>query len=231
MIPLKAENPAKKIPIFNILLISANILVFIYQNYFVSGGSEPLFFRLGCIPYEFTHFVDIEPPALIPVPLTILTAMFMHGGWIHLLSNMLFLWVFGGNIEDILGHLKYLSFYIICGVAASLFHIITNIDSQIPSIGASGAIAGVMGAYVFLFPTARIKTLLILVIFIQVVRIPAIILLGYWILIQVLSGLAEFGSKAGSGIAWFAHIGGFITGFIIIIIFRKRRKRPYLRRR
>ncbi len=231
MIPLKDENPTQIIPIVNIFLISANISVFIYQNYFVSGGSESLFFSLGCIPYEFTHFVDIAPPALIPVPLTVFTAMFMHGGWIHLLGNMLFLWVFGDNIEDLLGHAKYFFFYIVCGIAASLFHILTNIDSQIPSVGASGAIAGVLGAYVFLFPTARIKTLLILVIFIQVVRIPAIILLGYWILIQVLSGLAEFGSKAGSGIAWFAHIGGFITGFIIIIIFRKRRKRPYLRRR
>ncbi len=230
MIPLKDENPTKKIPIFNVLLISANILVFIYQNYFVSGGSEPLFFSLGCIPYEFTHFVDIEPTALIPVPLTIFTAMFMHGGWIHLLSNMLFLWVFGDNIEDILGHLKYFSFYIICGVAASLFHIITNVDSQIPSIGASGAIAGVMGAYVFLFPKARIKTLVILVIFIQVIRIPAIILLGYWILIQVVSGVSEFGSRMGSGIAWFAHIGGFVTGFVLIIKTRKHRKRPYLRR-
>lgn len=230
MIPFKDENPTQIIPIVNIFLISANISVFIYQNYFLSGGSESLFFSLGCIPYEFTHFVDIAPPALIPVPLTIFTAMFMHGGWIHLLGNMLFLWVFGDNIEDLLGHAKYLFFYFVCGVAASLFHILTNIDSQIPSVGASGAIAGVLGAYVFLFPTARIKTLLILIIFIQVVRIPAIILLGYWILIQVLSGFSELESRTGSGIAWFAHIGGFIAGFVLIIMFKKKRRRFYLRR-
>ena len=183
-----------------------------------------MFFRLGCIPYEFSHFVDIHPPALVPVPLTILTAMFMHGGWIHLLSNMLYLWIFGDNIEDRLGHLRYLSFYVLCGLIASLFHIFTNLNSQVPSLGASGAIAGVMGAYMVLFPKARIRTLLILVVFIQVVRIPAIIVLGYWILIQVLSGFAEFGSRTGSGIAWFAHIGGFVAGFVLITIMRKRRR-------
>jgi len=229
MIPLRDENPSRSVPFVNSTLILANICVFIYQNFFVSGGAKPLFFRLGCIPYEFTHFVDINPPALVPIPLTILTAMFMHGGWIHLLSNMLYLWIFGDNIEDTLGHLKYLVFYIVCGLIASLFHILTNLNSLVPTIGASGAIAGVMGAYIFLFPRARIRTLLILVIFIQVVRIPAIIVLGYWILIQVLSGFAEFGSRTGGGIAWFAHIGGFIAGIVLIIILKKRRKRAYLR--
>jgi membrane associated rhomboid family serine protease len=229
MIPLRDENPSRSVPFVNSILILANICVFIYQNFFVSGGAKPLFFRLGCIPYEFTHFVDINPPALVPIPLTILTAMFMHGGWIHLLSNMLYLWIFGDNIEDTLGHLKYLVFYIVCGLIASLFHILTNLNSLVPTIGASGAIAGVMGAYMFLFPRARIRTLLILVIFIQVVRIPAIIVLGYWILIQVLSGFAEFGSRTGGGIAWFAHIGGFIAGIVLIIILKKRRKRAYLR--
>ena len=224
MIPFKDENPSKTIPIINVLLILANISVFIYQNFFVWGGAVPLFSRLGCVPYEFTHFVDIDPPAMIPVPLTLLTAMFMHGGWIHLLSNMLFLWIFGDNIEDKLGHFRYLSFYILWGVAGSFFHIFTNLNSRIPTIGASGAIAGVMGAYMFLFPKARIRTLLVFVIFVQVINIPAVIMIGYWILIQVLSGLAEFGSQSKSGIAWFAHIGGFVTGFISIIIMRKGRR-------
>ena len=227
MIPLRDENPSSTVPFVNTALILVNISVFIHQNFLLPGGAEPLFSRLGCIPYEFTHFVDINPPALVPIPLTILTAMFMHGGWIHLLSNMLYLWIFGDNIEDTLGHFKYLIFYIVCGAAASLFHIFTNLNSQIPTIGASGAIAGVMGAYMFLFPRARIRTLLILVIFIQVVRIPAIIMLGYWILIQVLSGFAEFGSGTGSGIAWFAHIGGFIAGFFLIVVMKKGRKRSY----
>jgi len=224
MIPLRDENPSRSVPFVNTVLILANISVFIYQNFLVPGGAEPLFYRLGCIPYEFTHFVDIHPPALVPVPLTILTAMFMHGGWIHLLSNMLYLWIFGDNIEDRLGHLRYLSFYILCGLIASVFHILTNLNSQVPSLGASGAIAGVMGAYMVLFPKARIKTLLILVVFIQVVRIPAVIVLGYWILIQVLSGFAEFGARTGGGIAWFAHIGGFLAGFILITIMKKRKR-------
>ena len=224
MIPLRDENPSRSVPFVNIALIVANIAVFFYQNFLVSGGPEALFFRLGCIPYEFSHFVDINPPALVPVPLTILTAMFMHGGWIHLLSNMLYLWIFGDNIEDRLGHLRYLSFYILCGLIASLCHIITNLNSQVPSLGASGAIAGVMGAYMVLFPKARIRTLLILVVFIQVVRIPAVIVLGYWILIQVLSGFSEFGSRTGGGIAWFAHIGGFLAGLILITIMKKRKR-------
>jgi len=227
MIPLRDENPSRTVPFVNIALILANISVFIYQNFFVPGGAERLFFRLGCIPYEFTHLVDINPPALIPVPLTIVTAMFMHGGWIHLLGNMLFLWIFGDNIEDRLGHLRYLSFYILSGLIASLFHIFTNLNSRIPSIGASGAIAGVMGAYMFLFPRARIRTLLIFGIFIQIVRIPAIMMLGYWILIQVVIAFAEFGLRTGSGIAWFAHIGGFIAGFFLIMVMKKPRNRSY----
>jgi len=225
MIPLRDENPSRSVPVGNIVLILANISVFIYQNFFISGGAGPLFLRLGCIPYEFSHFVDLNPLALVPVPLTILTAMFMHGGWIHLLSNMLFLWIFGDNIEDKLGHLKYLSFYMLCGLIASLSHIFTNLNSQVPTIGASGAIAGVMGAYIFLFPKARIRTLLILGIFIQIVRIPAIIVLGYWILIQVLSGFAEFGSRTVSSIAWFAHIGGFIAGFFLIMVMKRSSRR------
>ena len=174
--------------------------------------------------------MDIDPPALVLVPLTILTAMFMHGGWIHLISNMLFLWIFGDNIEDRLGHLRYLFFYIMCGIAASLFHIFTNINSQVPGLGASGAIAGVMGAYIFLFPKARIRTLVVWFIFVQIVRVPAIIMLGYWIFIQVLSALAESGSRTGGGIAWFAHIGGFVTGFFVIIMMRKRVQKSYRKR-
>ncbi len=227
MIPLKDENPSDTIPIVNIFLIITNISVFIYQNYFVPGGAQPLFLQLGFIPYELSHFVDINPKNLVPVPLTIFTAMFMHGGWLHLLSNMLYLWIFGDNIEDILGHVKYLIFYIVCGIAATLVHGFINIDSQIPTIGASGAIAGILGAYMFLFPRARIKTLLIIFFFVKIVYIPAIIMLGFWILIQAISGFAEYGLRTGSGIAWFAHIGGFITGLALIAIIKKRKGRRY----
>jgi len=230
MIPLRDENPSKTIPVVNTCLILANFSVFVYQNFFVLGGAEPLILRLGFIPYEIANAVDLSPKNLVPVPLTILTAMFMHGGWLHLLSNMLYLWIFGDNVEDILGHFKYLFFYFMCGIMASLTHGFLNLSSQVPTIGASGAIAGVLGAYMFLFPRARIRTLLILVIFVQVVRVPAIILLGYWILIQVLSGITEFGSQTTGGIAWFAHVGGFVSGFILILMMRKRGRRPYLRK-
>ena len=225
MIPLQDENPSRRIPFINGLLILINLAVFIYQHYVYPWGAAPLFLRLGCVPYEFTHFVDIDPRAAVPVPVTAVTAMFMHAGWLHLLGNMLFLWVFGDNIEDKLGHLRYLFFYLACGLAASLAHIVANPYSKVPSLGASGAIAGVMGAYLFLYPRARIKTLFIFLFFIRVIRIPAFLLLGYWILIQMLSGLAESGSGGGGGIAWFAHIGGFGAGFALIILMRKGKRR------
>jgi membrane associated rhomboid family serine protease len=229
MIPLRDENPSKAIPIVNTCLILANVSVFLYAFFFVPRGAEPLPLRLGFIPYEITNAVDLSPKNLVPVPLTIVTAMFIHGGWLHLLSNMLYLWIFGDNVEDKLGHFKYLLFYLMCGVMASLTHGFLNLTSQVPTIGASGAIAGVLGAYMVLYPTARIRTLLILFVFVQVVSIPAIVLLGYWILIQVLSGITEFGSPTKGGIAWFAHVGGFVTGLVLITMTKKRKGRAYQR--
>jgi len=222
MIPLRDENPSRTFPFVNILLVITNLTVFLYQHLLISGGPVFFFHRLGCIPYEFSHFVDINPPSLIPIPLTILSAMFMHGGWIHLLSNMLFLWIFGDNVEDRLGHFRYLIFYIVCGIGASVTHIIMNLNSQVPSLGASGAIAGVMGAYMLFFPKARINTLIILVIFIQVVKIPAFIMIGYWLFIQVLSSFAESGGPTGGGIAWFAHIGGFLIGLGLLRLYLRK---------
>jgi len=160
--------------------------------------------------------IDLNPPNLIPPPFTILSSMFIHAGMLHLLSNMLFLWIFGDNVEDRLGHIRYFIFYVVCGIAGTLAHILFNIDSRLPCVGASGAISGVMGAYVLLFPMARIKTLLILGIFIQIVNIPAFLMIGYWIFIQIIFGISEIGGKGG-GIAWFAHIGGFITGFLLAL--------------
>lgn len=214
----------------NTALILINVSIFIYHTFFLPGGGQQLYAQLGFIPYEFSHFKDIGPRNLLPIPFTLFTSMFLHGGWLHLLSNMLYLWIFGDNVEDLLGHFKYLLFYILCGLAATLAHGAVNLNSQIPLVGASGAIAGVLGAYMFLFPGARIRTLVILVVFISVINIPAVIILGYWIMIQIISGWMEFNTRGGSGIAWFAHIGGFITGFIFIILLKKTRKRPYLRK-
>ena len=225
MIPLNDENPSNTVPVINILLIVTNISVFIYMHYFAPLATRSIIAKLGFIPYELSHFVDVNPTNLVPIPLTIFTAMFMHGGWLHLLSNMLYLWIFGDNIEDKLGHIKYLIFYIMCGITATLVHGFININSRIPTLGASGAIAGVLGAYMFLFPKTRIKTLLFLRIFFQIIRIPAVIILGYWILIQILSAYAEYGSKTGAGIAWFAHIGGFVAGLVLIVVMKKRGKK------
>jgi len=230
MIPLKDENPSSTFPVVNIILIIANISIFIYLNYFVPGETNQFFLKLGFIPFELTHFKDIGPKNLVPVPLTIFTAMFIHGGWIHLLSNMLYLWIFGDNVEDLLGHVKYLFFYLVCGIAATGVHFFVNTSSKVPTVGASGAIAGVLGAYLFLFPKARVKTLLILFIFIHIISIPAIIVLGLWIVMQILSAYIEYGSKTGGGIAWFAHIGGFAAGLVLIVLMKKRKKRPYLKK-
>ncbi|MDY6793216.1 MAG: rhomboid family intramembrane serine protease [Thermodesulfobacteriota bacterium] len=227
MIPLRDENPSSTIPLVTIFLILANICLFIYLNYVVPGETNQFFLKLGFIPFELSHFKDISPKNLVPVPLTIFTSMFIHGGWIHLLSNMLYLWIFGDNVEDLLGHIKYLVFYVTCGIAAAGGHFLVNTSSKIPTVGASGAIAGVLGAYVFLFPKARIKTLFIIFIFIHIVNIPAILMLGFWIIMQVLSAYFEYGTQTGGQIAWFAHIGGFASGLMLIIVMKKRKKRSY----
>ncbi len=230
MIPLKDENPSRTVPVVNIFLIVINIVVFIYMNTVAPLPVRSIILKLGFIPYELSHYVDVNPQNLVPIPLTIFTAMFMHGGWLHLLSNMLYLWIFGDNIEDKLGHVKYLLFYLTCGIAATLVHGLINFNSRIPTLGASGAIAGVLGAYLLLFPKARIKTLLFFGIFFQIIHIPAMLILGYWILIQILSAYAEYGTKTGAGIAWFAHIGGFVAGLVLIVALKPReRKRSFFK--
>ena len=170
MIPLKDENPSSTIPFVNLFLITVNICIFVYLNYFTSGETDQFFLRLGFIPYELNFFTDIGPKNIVPVPLSIFTSIFIHGGWIHLLSNMLYLWIFGDNVEDLLGHVKYLFFYLTCGIIATGVHFFINPISKVPTVGASGAIAGVLGAYLFLFPKARVKTLLFLFIFIKIIK-------------------------------------------------------------
>ena len=164
---------------------------------------------------------DLRPYASVPLPLTIITAMFMHAGFLHLAGNMLYLWIFGNNIEDILGHFTYIIFYFGCGLAAAVGHILFNLNSTIPMVGASGAIAGVLGAYMVLYPTARVHTLLPFPFFFQVVPIPAFIILGFWFLIQLLSATA--GSEGG--IAFMAHIAGFVAGLGFVFVFQPQRRR------
>jgi membrane associated rhomboid family serine protease len=220
LIPLKSENPTRTFPFITIFLISINFLIFFYQ---ISKGDYGKYFIIGfgVIPYQFTHFKYIHSFQPIPLPFTLLTYMFLHGGLFHLLSNMLFLWIFGNNIEDALGHFRFFLFYILCGLISGIFHIFNEINSIVPMIGASGAIAGILGGYFILFPKAQIHTLFFIFIIIKVVKIPAVVFIGFWFLIQVLN------SGTGDKVAWYAHIGGFIAGIILIIWFIPKRFRRH----
>lgn len=218
-IPLRDVNPTSRFSIVTVFFIAINVLIFFYQL-FSPEGLQYHVLRMGAIPYELTHFRSLAIPSvsrLFP-PLTLLTAMFLHGGFLHLGGNMLYLWIFGNNIEDYLGPLRFILFYIICGLAASLTHIIFNPNSTVPMIGASGAVAGILGAYLILYPQARVLTLVFLFIFIEIVPVPAAFFLLLWFFLQVMNvGL-------GGGVAWFAHIGGFLAGVFLIRIFKPRRR-------
>ncbi len=225
MIPLKDDIPSARLPVVTIALVAINCLVYLYLKSLGGAGYEGALFRLGTIPYEITHGVQLNPEGAFPIPLTLFTAMFLHGGFLHLAGNMLYLWIFGDNIEDRLGHVKFFVFYILSGVAASLLFVLTSPQSQIPMVGASGAIAGVLGAYMITFPKARILTLVFFGFFIRVTPIPALFLLGFWFLFQLLYALPSIGS-ASSGVAFFAHVGGFLAGIIlfkILTLFSKKR--------
>ena len=188
MIPLKDDNPTRCIPYVNLLLIAANMSVFGYQVFYASQGPAHLINTLGFIPQELFSLNDIGPPTPVPVPLTIFSAMFIHAGWLHLLGNMLYLWIFGDNVEDRLGHGRYLIFYLTCGIMAAALHAFIFAGSTAPCVGASGAISGVLAAYLLFFPKARITTLFIIFIFIRTVRVPAVVLLGLWIALMMRAG-------------------------------------------
>lgn len=216
MIPIRDTVRSNHFPAVNFLIISLNILAFLWEltqgsnikEAFVLYGIVPLRYSDPEVSLHFTRFQQLIP---------FLTSMFLHGGFFHILGNMWFLYIFGDNIEDRLGHIRYLFFYIFCGVAAGLIHLITNWGSKMPTIGASGAIAGVMGAYLLLHPRAKILTLIPIFFFFQFIELPAFIFLGYWLLIQLFfAGLTP--SHVG-GIAWWAHIGGFAAGFMLIKLF------------
>jgi membrane associated rhomboid family serine protease len=231
VLPIRDDNPHFLTPVVTRGLIAANVLVWI----FVQGmGSEAGIVRsicsLGLIPAELLQMV----PAGTPVPLgegyscvigepawyTPLTSMFLQGGWLHILGNMWFLWIFGNNIEDSMGHLRFLIFYILSGLAAAFFQIAANPDSALPMVGASGAIAGVMGAYLVLYPRVRVHVMVMLGFFVTTVAVPAVFMLGYWFLLQVISGFVGQGNQRG-GVAFWAHVGGFVFGALAIAFFRK----------
>lgn len=221
MLPFKDDNPTRTFPIVTIGLIIINTIVFILQMLSPVDQAKVIF-AYGTIPNYLLTFKTVQP--IHPV-LTLFTSMFMHGGLFHLGGNMLYLWIFGNNIEDRLGHIHFTIFYLLSGVVATFTHAITEPSSMLPMIGASGAVSGILGAYLLLFPHARIHTLIFLGFFVQVVRLPAVFVIGFWIIIQFLNGIISKGLADYGGVAWFAHIGGFIFGVFAIRLFLKMKKR------
>jgi membrane associated rhomboid family serine protease len=225
MIPLKDNNPTRTFPFVTLTLIGLNCAVFICQL-LATKGFHYVVAQMAIRPYELSHLTDLPPETPIPLVLTVFTAMFMHGGFLHIIGNMLYLWIFGNNVEDVLGHTRFALFYLTCGVISSAAHVLTNLNSPIPMLGASGAIAGVLGAYFVRFPSARVSVLIFFFFFIRIIRVPAVIVLGFWFLMQILQ--AGAGAAGEGGVAWFAHIGGFIAGVILMTKYGRKR-RPVIR--
>ncbi|HKZ56617.1 MAG TPA: rhomboid family intramembrane serine protease [Thermodesulfovibrionales bacterium] len=220
MIPYKDDNPTHRLPYVTIGIIISNILIFLLEI-ISPPGMEKTVYAYGAVPQYILTFEKFQP---IHPALTVFTAMFMHGGLFHLGGNMLYLWIFGNNIEDKLGHLRFIIFYIFCGITAAYSHALIDPHSLTPMIGASGAISGILGAYLLLFPRAGVYTLIFLGFFVQVVKIPALIVIGFWAIVQFINGLVSTGLVKQGGVAWFAHIGGFITGLLTIKLWLPRRK-------
>jgi membrane associated rhomboid family serine protease len=224
LIPIRDENPTRSFPIVTLSLILANLGIFFYQFTLGSSALELFFAKYALFPSQITTGVAVTPIAIKPFFLSIFTSMFIHGGLVHIAGNMLYLWIFGNNIEDVLGHLKFLLFYLAAGLGGAIAHIISSPYSQVPTVGASGAIAGILGAYLILFPYARVLTIVPIFFFIEIIRVPAIILIGFWFILQLFNGFLSLEVASGTGgVAWFAHIGGFLAGLILIYLIPKRR--------
>lgn len=221
MIPLRDDNPSSSRPLVNYLIIAACVLVFLYMLSLGSGRqAERFVFTYGAIPAEVTGRGGATVTQEYP---TLITSMFLHGSPFHLGFNMLFLWIFGDNVEDLMGHLGFLVFYVVAGIAAVLTHILLDPNSSAPLIGASGAIAGVLGAYLVLFPRARILSLVPFGFFSRFVYVPAIFFLPLWFVLQLVSGLGSIGAGEAAGVAWWAHVGGFVAGLVLVRLFARRR--------
>lgn len=219
MIPLHDDNPTSIFPVFTILFITTCMLVYVWQFSLGAEGNHGAVISLGVIPAVLLNKANLPAELfVIPAGLTVFTSMFLHGGFMHLAGNMLYLWIFGNNVEDSMGHFRFILFYLLCGVAAVAGQTLENPDSQIPMIGASGAISGVLGAYLVLYPHARVLVFIPLGFFSQLIRLPAGWVLGLWFGMQILS--SALSNSEGGGVAWFAHIGGFIAGLALIPLFK-----------
>lgn len=224
MIPLSDDPPRRTFPAVTITLIIVNVLVFLYEIGLGDRG-DAFLQAFGAVPAEITSGRDLAPAApLGNVYLTLFTSMFLHGGFLHIASNMIYLWVFGDNVEDAFGHVGYTIFYLLCGLIAGLVQVAIAPSSTIPSVGASGAIAGVLGAYLVIFGSARVRTLVFLGPIILLPRIPALLLIGFWFITQLISGIGALTDRTQQtgGVAFWAHIGGFVAGLVLALLFRPR---------
>ena len=220
MLPLTDYIPTRRTPKMTITLIVLNILVFLYE--LAHGGSQEVITNLGLLPsMASTH------PLALETWRHVLTSMFTHGGFAHIAFNMLYLWIFGNNVEDMMGSFKFLIFYLLTGALAAATHIFMDPSSQVPMVGASGAIAGVLGAYIVLYPRARVKTLIFLGAFARIADLSALWVLGLWFILQLMSGITSIGNLAAGGVAFWAHIGGFVAGVVLVKLFAKTPKRNY----
>ncbi len=230
MIPLRDANPTRRTPIVTLALIGACFIAFAYElGVLASNGEAGLdrfFLDYGVVPAELTRSLANGAWLSLPV-LAVVTSLFLHGGWLHLLGNMLYLWIFGNNVEDRLGRPLFLGFYLLGGVVAGLAQVAISPDSTVPLIGASGAIAATLGAYLVLFPRARILSLVFLGFFYQLIEVPALLVLGFWFVLQLIDGVASLGAtNAQGGVAFFAHIGGFVAGALVAAVIRGRGPGP-----
>jgi len=228
MIPLRDLNPSRTRPGVTILLIAANAFLFLYELS-LGPNIQPFILQAAFVPARYLGGLGSVGGGSLPAGFaSALLSMFLHGGWTHFLGNMLFLWIFGDNVEDHLGHLRFLFFYLASGFAATAAQAFMDPASTVPMIGASGAISGVLGAYLFLYPRARIVSLVFLGIFVQIMQVPAIVFLPIWFLIQFFSGLASLGvpTAHSGGVAFFAHIGGFVAGSLLLFVLGRRKPPP-----
>lgn len=220
MIPLHDDNPTSTPPLVTVALIAACVLVFVWQ---LSLGpqQERIIYALGVIPAVLFGQLQLpEAIALVAPPATVFTSMFLHGGWMHLIGNMLYLWIFGNNVEDAMGHGRFIVFYVLCGIAAAFAQALPDPQSQVPMIGASGAISGVLGAYLLLYPHARVLVLIPLGFYLTTLRLKAGWVLGFWFVMQLFSSAASVGQQGG--VAFGAHIGGFVAGMLLLPLFKRR---------
>ncbi|HLA39611.1 MAG TPA: rhomboid family intramembrane serine protease [Candidatus Glassbacteria bacterium] len=221
MIPFKDNVPTRRPPVMTVLLIAVNCLVFIYQQTLPHDLQVDLVYLLGAVPARLADFQSWFFPGVHNPAVSLVSSMFMHGGWLHLGGNMLYLWIFGNNVEDSMGRLRFLVFYLFCGCVAAAAQVASAPESTVPMVGASGAVSGVLGAYLILHPFARVHTLIFIFFFIRVVELPAILVLGVWFMLQIFNSLAA--PQGASGVAWLAHVGGFVSGLLLIRFFQNRR--------